>query len=560
MAQFVPRPTALGMRSRAAVGLVLIALVAMACSPSTTPAPSAGAPSTAPSAGAPSTAPSAAASAAASTIDNIKIAGAGPVLTLDVTKSGDLVSVDTIILTQGNLYRNDAKGIPQPELVDNLTTSPDGLTVTIKLKPNLKYSDGEAVTSADIKAIADKQNDPTTPGANSIFIASIASVDVPDDLTAVLHLKYPDPDLLNGLTARAMALNPAAKMASDPDYLLHPVSAGPYMVTEFTPNKSIHLAENPNYVGGPMVVKGIDIEYVPDLTSKVLQLATGALDFVWDLPIAAKDSLPPEVKQFTIEVGGANTLYLNMDPTGKAGTKFSNPLVRQAMSLAINRQAIADTAFAGLVHPLTSFWYDCPDICPTGMLPNGGVQDVNKAKALMTQAGVGADGISAEMLVSSTRGGWKDGATLVAADLEQIGVHLTVTPVDEATWNGAVANNNFETVFNGGASSPQITMSSWFGNGFSAQHSGYIKVPDHQKVVDLITQMAQETDVAKRKDLMTQIQTFGTTTMPMISLVDRIALDGTRLPDGTLTVASPSVGYIIMQTIAEQAAGKAAGN
>ncbi len=232
---------------------------------------------------------------------------------------------------------------------------------------------------------------------------------------------------------------------------------------------------------------------MPDLTSKVLQLATGALEFVWDLPIAAKDSLPPEVKQFTIEVGGANTLYLNMDPEGKAGAKFADPRVRQAMSLAINRKAIADTAFAGLVKPLTSFWYDCPDICPTGMLPNGGVQDVEAAKKLMTEAGVPAEGITAEMLVSSTRGGWKEGATLVAADLEAIGVHLTVTPVDEATWNGAVANNNFEAIFNGGASSPQITMSSWFGNGFSATHSGYIKVPDHDKVVALIDQMAQET-------------------------------------------------------------------
>ena len=65
-------------------------------------------------------------------------------------------------------------------------------------------------------------------------------------------------------------------------------------------------------------------------------------------------------------------------------------------------------------------------------------------------------------------------------------------------------------------------MSSWFGNGFSATHSGYIKVPDHDKVVALIDQMAQETDVAKRKDLMTQIQTFGT---------DHDADDLARRPD-----------------------------
>lgn len=543
---------------RAGVFLVAASLIVGACgtaAPSAAPASSA--PSAAPSAGGESAAPSVAPSAGAETIENIKMAGAGPVLTLDVTKSGDLVSVNTIILTQGSLTRHDANGIPQLELAESITASADGMVNTVKLKPGLLYSDGSPVTANDIKAIFDRQID---GGANSIFVSSIKEVQVKDDLTADLIMNYPDPDLWHGLSARAMALNPADKLAADLEgYLLNPVSAGPYMVTEFTPNQSIHLQANPNYVGGPMVVQGIDVVHVPDMTSKVLQLATGALDFVWDLPIAAKDSLPPEVKQFTVSVGGANTLYLNMNPNGKAGTKFSDPRVRQAISMAINRQAIAETAFAGLVNPLTSFWYDCPDICPLGMLPNGGVQDVEKAKALMAEAGVGPEGISAEMLVSSTRGGWKEGAQLVANDLEQIGVHFTVTPVDEATWNGAVANDNFEAVFNGGATSPQITMSSWFGNGFSALHSGYTLVEGHDQVVALIEQMAQELDVAKRKDLMTQIQSFGTETVPMVSLVDRIALDGTRLPDGVLSVSQNTPGYIIMQTQAEQAAGTPAG-
>jgi ABC-type transport system substrate-binding protein len=548
--------------ARAGVFLATASLLVAACgSAAPSVAPSAAAPSAAaPSAEAPSTgaSESAAPSAGGETIENIKIAGAGPVLTLDVTKSGDLVSVNTIILTQGSLFRHDANGVPQPELAESITPSADGLTNTIKLKPDLKYSDGTPVTANDIKAIFDRQ---INGGANSIFVSSIKEVVVKDDLTADLIMNYPDPDLLHGLSARAMALNPADQLAADTEgYLLKPVSAGPYMVTEFTPNQSIHLQANPNYVGGPMVVQGIDIEYVPDLTSKVLQLATGALDVVWDLPIAAKDSLPPEVRQFIVKVGGANTLYLNMNPDGKAGDKFSDPRVRQAISLAINRQAIADTAFMGLVEPLTSFWYKCEDICPDGKLPNGGIQDVEAAKALMAEAGVGPDGISAEMLVSSTRGGWKEGAQLVANDLEQIGVHMTVTPVDEATWNGAVANDNFEAVFNGGASSPQITMASWFGDGFSALHSGYNLIDGHDQTVALITQMAQELDVTKRAALMDQIQSIGTETMPMVSLVERIALDGIRLPDGVLSVSQNTPGYIIMQTAAEQAAGTAAGN
>lgn len=551
MDQFSGRWRVAAMRSRMAIGLLSVGLIFAACGGATT--------TTAPTDGGP--APTAGGSvdpgptqATGETIDSIKVAGAGPVLTLDVNKSGDLVSVNTIILYAGNLWRHDVSGTPQPELAESLETSADGLTNTIKLKSGQVYSDGTPVTANDIKAVIDRQK---AEGVNAIFLQSVASVAVTDDLTAVLTMNYPDPDILHGLSARAVALNPADRV-NDEDYYLKPVSAGPYVVAEYVPNGNIRLEENPNYINGEMVVKTIEIVNVPDQTSKVLQLATGALDFVWDLPLASKDSLPAEVEQFTVRVGGANTLFLNMDPEGTAGNKFSDPRVRQAMSLAINRQEIADKAFLGLVEPLTSFWYDCgPELCPPGQLPNGGVQDVEAAKALMAEAGV--ERIEAEMLVSSTRGGWKEGATLVAQQLEAIGVFFTVNPVDEATWNGAVTNYNFEAVFNGGASSPQITMQSWLGDGYSALRSGYVKIPDHDKVVDLIVQMAQEIDQAKRLDLMTQVQTFARETMPMISLVERIALDGTRLPSGVIGIANTTPGYMIMQTVAEQAAGRGAG-
>ena len=128
--------------------------------------------------------------------------------------------------------------------------------------------------------------------------------------------------------------------------------------------------------------------------------------------------------------------------------------------------------------------------------------------------------INAEMLVSSTRGGWKEGATLVAQQLKAIGVHFTVNPVDEATWNGAVANDNFEAVFNGGASSPQVTMASWFGNGFSATHSGYSQGRGPRQAP-----AAHHPDGAGDRHRQAQGDlhpdpAIGTDLMPMVSLVE----------------------------------------
>ena len=67
------------------------------------------------------------------------------------------MSVDTIMLVQGTLYRHDKNGVPKPELAEGITYSADNLTATLKLKPDLKYSDGAPVTSADVKAGIDRQ-------------------------------------------------------------------------------------------------------------------------------------------------------------------------------------------------------------------------------------------------------------------------------------------------------------------------------------------------------------------------------------------------------------------
>ena len=71
------------------------------------------------------------------------------------------------------------------------------------------------------------------------------------------------------------------------------MSAGPYVVKEWIPNSNrALLEENPNYVNGPMAIKQIEIVYVADLTSRVLQLSQGTLDYVNDLPAGTATDYP----------------------------------------------------------------------------------------------------------------------------------------------------------------------------------------------------------------------------------------------------------------------------
>ena len=98
-------------------------------------------------------------SAAGATIASIKIAGPGPVMTLDVAKATELSSNNVIYQSQGVLFRHDTNGVPQPELAESITPSADGLSNTLKLKAGLKYSDGTPVKAADVKAGVEHQKD-----------------------------------------------------------------------------------------------------------------------------------------------------------------------------------------------------------------------------------------------------------------------------------------------------------------------------------------------------------------------------------------------------------------
>ncbi len=87
--------------------------------------------------------------------------------------------------------------------------------------------------------------------------------------------------------------------------------------------------------------------------------------------------------------------------------------MRQAVSLALDRQAISDRAFFGAAPPLTSFIYSCVDLCEPGLLPNGGELDLDAAKALLEDAGYTLP-IKADLMVSSSRPGWSDAAVVIA--------------------------------------------------------------------------------------------------------------------------------------------------
>ena len=166
-----------------------------------------------------------------------------------------------------------------------------------------------------------------------------------DDRTLVWKMKAPYPDFMQALAFWYVMLHPKAKVEADKDYFDHPVIAGPYIIKQSTPGTPTMVLEpNPKYVGGDMMIKQLELVTVTDLTQRVLQLSSGAIDWAFELPFSAGPTLPKDVTPLPHPQGGTFHLTINLEKKGP----LQDVNVRRAISLAIDREAVNQKAFFGV--------------------------------------------------------------------------------------------------------------------------------------------------------------------------------------------------------------------
>ena len=348
------------------------------------------------------------------------------------------------ILTEGLLYRQDETGEPQPELVDSVETSADELTQTMTLKSGLKYSDGTPLVANDVVAMF-QRSVVDRVGGSALLTPFVESVEAPDDVTVVWHLLRPYAQLPLALALGDIGLHPANAM-KDQDYFLNPVSAGPYVIDNFSAGDQVmRLVENPNYVGGALMVKAIDSVTVTDITQAALQLTSGQLDFAWGLPYSSVDAAKAisGIQVVLHPTGGV--FQLGVNPTN--GGSLADASVRQAMSLALDRAEISEKAWLGVAEPNPGWVFaSAPGF--SAALPNDGEQDIAAAKTLMESTPF-ASGFDITIDTFGVRDGHTATVTLIKEQLAEIGINVIVNPLEIPTALVRLNNNTFEGFFQG---------------------------------------------------------------------------------------------------------------
>jgi len=288
--------------------------------------------------------------------------------------------------------------------IANNGVSRDGKTVTVRLKPGLKWQDGHPLTSADVKFTWQVVMDEANPVSSRSGYDEIEGIDTPNDTTAVIRFKRPYAPYLTLFSASiGHAILPSHYFGgktdiSKSDFNRKPEGSGPFMVQEWRSASNITMVRNPNYrEAGKPYLDRIIFKFVPSREVATAQLTSGEVDAMWNLIESQIPQLEkaPGVK---LLIGPSPDLeYLGLNLNDPADLSKPHPIlgdlkVRQALGLAIDKKVLTDKLLFGRAQVATS-------AIPLGWAADKGIAAAeyspDRAKALLEEAGwkAGSDGI-----------------------------------------------------------------------------------------------------------------------------------------------------------------------
>jgi peptide/nickel transport system substrate-binding protein len=331
-----------------------------------------------------------------------------------------------------------------PQLALSHSTSADGKTVTIKLRPGVTFHDGEPFNAEAAKFSLDRHAN-LTGSFRKPELAAVDHVDVVDPLTINVVLKTPYSPLIAQFTDRAgMMVSPKAVKEAGDKFGLHPVCAGPYKFVERVQQDRIVFEKFKDYWNKDNVrIDRVVFLPIVDSTVRLANLKSGALELIervlaTDIKDVRADS---KLKLATALELGYQGLDINVDN----GAQAKNPLgqsakVRQALSLAIDREALNQVVFNGEFKPGNQ-WVspENPYYQQAYPVPK---RDVAKAKALLKEAGVTAP-FDVDFMVP------KGAETQAVAEVMQamaaeIGINLKIRVTEFATSLKQAEQGNYQ--------------------------------------------------------------------------------------------------------------------
>ena len=419
-------------------------------------------------------------------------------------------SASTFQITS-NIYESlitvDEQGNLIPALAESWSVSDDGLEITFRLRDNALFSDGRKCTSAEVKASFERLKGEESVRQNDY--AFITSIDTPDERTVVFGM-----DSLNVAALSSFAYPWAAVVDVTQDNLrAKPVGTGPYVLKSWTAQQSLVLDRNPN---SPYEVRNNGVKFVimPDLTAEITALNAGEVDLIL---ITGDLASAVEGRGYNIiEVAGNGLQLMAMNC---AREPLSDLRVRQAINLAVNKDEVIDAVWWGYGRKIGSHF---PVVLKEYVdLSDTYGYDPERAKALLKEAGY-ENGLTLRLDLPKNYQEYVNAGLVIAASLENVGIHVDVNIVEWAYWLSEVyvgRNYDLTVVGHTGRLDPYALLVKYLSTG-SDNYFNY----SNARVDELLGIYQSELDEAKRVEYAQEIQRILAQEVPALYIQDPIQI------------------------------------
>lgn len=463
----------------------------------------------------------------------------GDAATMDPQKTATVPESDVLLDLFEPLLSYDAKGELIPGAAESWTVSADGTVYTFKLREE-KWSNGDPLRAGDFVFALRRLVDPATAAQYANLLYPIKNAEAVnqkkmaietlgakaiDERTLEIALERPTPYILGLLAHQTTAPVDEASVKKFGDAFVQPANLatnGPYTLAEFTPNDKTVLVKNPNFHDAANVKIDKEI-FLPleDRAAALRRFQAGEIDSYADAPADQikfiRENLKDELKISPL----LGTYYFAFNVTKKP---FDDPRVRNALSMAVDREFLAEQIWGGAMLPGYSF-------VPPGIANYGqpvfmdfkglsSIEREDKARALLKEAGYGPGGKPLKIEIRfNTSENHKNTSVALAEMWKPLGVEATFVNTDIKTHYALLQNGGDYDLaragWNGDYSDPQNFLFLAIGSNKGLNYSRYAN-PEYDA---LMAKAEGERDLAARAKILAAAEVILLRDQPIMPLL-----------------------------------------
>src|ERR1700761_3970920 len=364
----------------------------------------------------------------------------------DTLDPADITSKDTMNIAHmifGALYSVSNDGELKPYLAESSQFSPDGKSITFKIRPGLRCEDGMPLTAKDVAYTFERAADPKlafTGSAAGFLLPALGYVSshVDDPLTVTLRLKKRNPITLGLISEMHIVCKASYEKMTKEQAATHPVASGPYRLREWLHDDSIVLERNKYFTLPHSSYDNIIWRVMPEASTRSAELIDGNVDIITGVAPDQIDAINNSDTARVETVVSTRRMYVGFNQkqsfsSTAGGRAINNPNVRVALQYAVDVSAICESLLLTPCQRMATIVIPRND--HSGAVPYP--YDPDKAERLLDQAGYPRDkhGVRFELTLQTANSPLEQTniALAIGQYLTDVGVKTTVEALDRTS-------------------------------------------------------------------------------------------------------------------------------